>query len=82
MAANRKQFEVFIKTGVGIDQYAPPKPWDIWEAATKAAEEKFTSANKQIIPVCPGMEKCSNFGSCGDCVRHPILRDKWSAKPK
>ena len=37
--------------------------------------------NKPSMPVCPGMEKCENFGSCSDCLRHPILRDKWSVKP-
>lgn len=39
------------------------------------------AANKSSMPVCPGMEKCENFGACMDCLRHPALRDKWSAKP-
>jgi len=39
------------------------------------------SANMPSMPVCPGMEMCDNFGSCADCLRHPSLRDKWSAKP-
>jgi hypothetical protein len=50
VAANRKEFESFLKTGVGIDQYEPPSLWQTWEAATKTAEEKFTTANVPVVP--------------------------------
>jgi hypothetical protein len=30
--------------------------------------------------ICPGMETCSNFGTCIDCIRHPILQDLYVGK--
>jgi hypothetical protein len=44
-------------------------------------ESRPKSLNTASAPVCPGMEKCEHFGACGDCIRHPILRDKWLGKP-
>jgi hypothetical protein len=53
-----------------------------WNAACGSqAIAPFASDNKQSTPVCPGIEKCENFGACGDCLRHPALHDKWLAKP-
>lgn len=32
---------------------------DIWDAAIKAAEEKFTSTNSRVMP-CPRIGECNN----------------------
>jgi len=66
VVSNNKEFQVYLDT---FDEPSKHRDllWDAWVEATRVAEEKFTSTNKQSMPFCTSCKSERVTVVCNDC---------------
>ena len=66
MAANQEEFKAYLIECINNNMDIDSK-WQLWKAATKAAEARFTSTNKQSTPCCEHEWTNNRLRTCNKC---------------